>query len=210
MKLLDGNLIYKYANIFIFGNYQLPESWIIKMPKWAVEFYKSLHRPDNLRLSLPYLYLSILKHFLKMLPVLQTEYHPQLYKVLLGNDLSLPCKIYDPLQIIDSFCETLETLWKNRDIGKLKEFKVFKFTSQGLLQGKQSKSSSSYTTILAYCGGWTDAKGKCGHTPLVIGKHRVCEGCGYLICPEDDCQFCKRNCSHYEKRKEARQRRRRY
>jgi hypothetical protein len=99
------------------------------------------------------------------------------------------------LNIIQDFCGTLQTLWDNREKAKLTEFKSFKFSGRGVLQGKRSESDH-LTTILAYCGGTIrdqgKYKGKCGFRPLVIAQHRNCPNCGRLVCPK--CDYCSDRC----------------
>ena len=131
------------------------------------------------------------------------DYSPQRYlEVLYLSGMQInPLKLYDPLNIIKDFCDTLQILWDNRQASRLDEFKIFKFSGQGLLKGKRTESEYIMTTILAYCGGWVDGMGKCGFSPLAIGREQNCPVCGRLICPKDNCGFCTDRCSGYIERK---------
>lgn len=194
-----------FINLLITAKKQIPSSWLEHLDLWAKDFINLLLEVTETKITLPYLFLSLLRHFLTMLSVENTNYSPQRYKELLygKNTFCPPLKIYDPLNIIDKFCDTLNTLWNYRTQYKLQEFKIFKFNGRGLLQGQRFESEYPPTTILAYCGGWTiNSKGKCGYTPLVIGKDEICPECHHLICPKDNCGYCSSNCSGYKQRQE--------
>ncbi|MDY7005586.1 MAG: hypothetical protein SWX82_17050 [Cyanobacteriota bacterium] len=191
--------------LFVIARENLPTEWESHLPKWKLQFIKSLINippsPKKKIISLSHLYISILKHFLQMLEENNSEYSPQEYFNILYqySQTNHPLKIYDPLQTIQSFCNTLQTLWENREKIELTEFRIFKFRHEGILQGKKT-SNDSWKTIIAYCGGNIEGKGKCGCSPLIVGREQNCPTCGYLICPQPDCQYCQKNCSSYKKR----------
>ncbi|NES05833.1 MAG: hypothetical protein F6K22_25300, partial [Okeania sp. SIO2F4] len=217
--------------LFIVTRENLSTKWQNHLPKWKRDFIKSLinipRSPKKKIISLSHLYISLLKHFLQMLEEDNSEYSPQEYSDILYGDSQInnpqeylpipfedsqtdnlensktnhPLKIYDPLQTIQSFCNTLQTLWENQEETKLSEFKIFKFRHEGILQGKKA-SHDSWKTIIAYCGGKIEKKGKCGNYPLLIGREENCPTCGYLICPKENCQCCQPNCKSYLSRKE--------
>ncbi|MBD2446433.1 hypothetical protein H6G76_04510 [Nostoc sp. FACHB-152] len=182
--------------LFITARRKLPQKWLADFPKWQASFINVLTEIPVDYLSLPYLFLALLKHFLSMLAYKSNDFTPEVYKKIL-----YPLKIYDPLHIIDSFIDTLNILWQHREKGRLSEFKIFKFNGRGLLQAKRSESEKLLTTILAYCGGWVEGKGKCGFSPLVMGLHKNCSRCGRLICPQDDCYYCSDKCFSYLEKK---------
>ncbi len=215
--------------LFIFAKQNLPIEWKSHLPKWKLDFLNPLINislsPQKKIISLSHLFISILKHFLQMLEDNNSEYSPQDYSDILHGDSHInhpqeslpipfedsqadhledsqtnhPLKIYDPLQTIQSFCNTLQTLWENREKTELSEFKIFKFRHESILQGKKA-SNDSWKTIIAYCGGKIEKKGKCGYSPLLIGREENCPTCGLLICPKEDCQFCKKDCPSYQER----------
>ncbi|KAB8318939.1 hypothetical protein SD81_008335 [Tolypothrix campylonemoides VB511288] len=190
--------------LFIAAKRKLLQDWLDSLPQWKTVFINYLIVLRIERISLPDLFLALLKHFLSMLSYDRSDYSPQEYlKILYTNsDTNHPLKLYDPLNTIKEFCDTLQTLWRHREKAKLNEFKIFKFNGQGLLQGKQSTSESNWTRILAYCGNKSiEGKGKCGYTPLVIGEHETCQTCRRLICPQPDCRHCYDYCSSYLARK---------
>ncbi|NET27492.1 hypothetical protein [Okeania sp. SIO1I7] len=192
--------------LFILARENLPTEWESHLPKWKLEFINSLINiplsPKKKIISLSHLYISILKHFLQMLEENNSEYNPQGYFDILyeNSQRNRPLKIYDPLQTIEKFCETLQTLWKHREKTRLTEFKIFKFRHEGILQGKKA-SNESWKTIIAYCGGNIKGKGKCGYSPLIFGSQQNCPTCGHLICRQPDCQYCKQSCPSYQERK---------
>lgn len=189
--------------LIIAAKRQLPKTWFDSLPQWKTNFITNLINIPAERISLPYLFLFLLRHFLSMLSYNASDYSPQKYKEILyvNSETNRPLKLYDPLNTIKDFCDSLQTLWENREKVNLTEFTIFKFSGRGLLQAKRSKSESNWTTILAYCGGWVDKKGKCGYTPLVIGKHKNCSTCGRLICPKENCGYCSDRCFSYQTRK---------
>ncbi|NEN92869.1 MAG: hypothetical protein F6K48_29840 [Okeania sp. SIO3H1] len=190
--------------LFIIARENLPTEWESHLPKWKLEFINSLINmppsPKKKIISLSHLYISLLKHFLQMLEENNPEYTPQEYSDILyeNSQRNHPLKIYDPLQTIQSFCNTLQTLWENREKTELTEFRIFKFRHEGILQGKKA-ANYSWKTIIAYCGGNIKGKGKCGCSPLIFGREKSCS-CGLLICPKEDCQYCKEDCPSYEER----------
>lgn len=192
-----------FIGFFIAAKRQLPSSWIQHFKPWVRDFINLLLNVTEQQITLPYLFLSLLSHFLAMLSATNVNYSPKAYLKILdaGNGLKHPLKIYDPLNTIENFCDTLNTLWEYRHQYKLNEFKIFKFSGKGLLQGQRSASDYPPTTIIAYCGGWTESRGKCGYLPLVIGKHQICPECHHLICPQKDCGHCNDNCSTYLSRR---------
>jgi cold shock CspA family protein len=210
-----------FIPLLICSKSKLPQSWLKKIPKWQIDFIHYLVKLPTHRITLPYVFLSILVHFLKMLSHETEIYQPIEYlKILQGlsseelaslksrqlsgfTDMIHPLKIYDPLNTIESFCFSLQSIWETREKAQLNEFKIFKFNGQGLLTAQRFEGESPIT-LLAYCGGWIEKKGKCGYKPLVIGKHQNCPICGRLICPKDDCQYCSDQCRGYEQRKRER------
>lgn len=119
-----------------------------------------------------------------------------------------PLGAIDPLNLVANLVQTLTLLWENRSITALNEFSSFRFGGLGLLQARRN-DDVEWTTILAYCGGTEyvktedggiflseaghpTPKGKCGHTPLVLGNHQTCSSCQKLLC--DRCGFCSVVC----------------
>ncbi len=195
LKLLNEQTI--SLPLFIASQRQLPQDWLKEIPKWQIEFIDFLINIPTKKLSLPYLFLSILKHFLLMLSRNVSDYSPLTYLDILcvDTDKERPLMLHDPLNTIKDFCETLNTLWHNRYNCNLTEFKYFKFSRTGILQGKKSELESSYTTLLAYCGGKVENKkyAKCGCYPLIFGKNETCSQCKGLVCHKEECQSCRCN-----------------
>ncbi len=195
----------KFFSIFITSKRKLPPDWQNNLRHWEKEFINDLTNLPVERISLPYIFLSLLRHFLTMLSSNDLEYSPHQYLNILRTGWigTYPLKVYDPLDIIKDFCESLQSIWQYRESKDLTKFKIFRFDGQGLLQGKHSEGDP-FKKILAYCGGKTD-KGKCGCTPLVIGKHETCEFCKFLICPIEKCECCSEGCKSYQKKLKKRE-----
>jgi cold shock CspA family protein len=186
--------------LFIAAKRAVPQRWLVNVPNWQRDFINFLINLPVKRISLPYLFIALLNHFLVMLSSQDNDYSPEQYQEFLYPIAGTfnPLNIYDPLDTVQDFCNTLQSLWNNRNSANLTSFKIFKFNGNGLLQGKRSKTDPQMTTILAYCGGWIDKKGKCGYQPLIIGQEQNCSICNRLICPK--CQYCSNNCQEYRKR----------
>ncbi|AZB71476.1 hypothetical protein [Synechococcus elongatus] len=206
LLILNKNQIDYYIPIFIYANRSIPASWQDNVPSWKQTFIQLLYRSNKESLKLPHIFIAILRHFLIMLSTNNNSYHPNqllyflnLNKAVSGNDIN-PLKIYYPLNIVSEFCQTLSTVWNNKNRLKLTGFKIFKFDGKGLLTGKFSEKDYHPTTILAFCGGTIQGKGKCGYSPLIIGKDVNCHYCGKLICPKNDCGYCSYNCIGHKER----------
>jgi cold shock CspA family protein len=174
----------KYLKIFLFAGIKPPQDWLQNLTSWQNAVIEKLLMVHKGRITLPYLYMLLLSHFLDMLSSECLEYHPRKYKSFILPFLG----IYDPLNLIDDLCETLSILWDNRIKMNINDFSYFKFDGRGILKGKRD-SSDREITILAYCGGWKGSTGgTCGFTPLLQNKHENCEICKWLKCPE--CGYC--------------------
>ena len=171
------------------------------LENWELEFVKELttYRKENKFISMPFLYLYILKNFLKMLNKKEITFHPNKYKKLIyfnQKDNTRPLRIYDKNNYIDKFIRSLSEIFDSQAKEKIQKFISFKFYRKGLLQGKEYLEEK-YTTIFAYCGGNIKRKGYCGYMPLIIGKEKTCNHCKKLICPK--CDFCSKDCQRSKK-----------
>lgn len=187
--------------LFIASKRKIPDS---KLPYWQTKLLEILSNVPEERITLPYLFMSILQHFLIMLSCKDKFFSQKLYLEIFYPSSSY-CehllKIYDPLNSIKNFCDTLQMLWEHKRENNFEEFKIFKFNARGWLQGKTS-SSGSYKTLIAYCGGKVIEKGyfkSCGFAPLVLGSNEICLDCNHLICPK--CRHCSQGCSSGSRRK---------
>ena len=178
----------------------LSSSWKIHLGPELVELYDSLVNVlgnDNKSVC----YAVLLKHYIKTIRK-NPDFNPNKYKKLFFSDAlnyNEPLFFYDPYKTINTLIESFQTI---KDFNKqeyIAKFDNFRFNIKGILQGRE-KNEKFYTPIIAYCGGYIDKKGPCGFSPLIIGKHKLCQRCNKLICPK--CDFCSNNCSRYIKRKE--------
>ena len=135
-------------------------------------------------LSLPFIFLTILAHFLNMAKMAASDervsgFKPDKYRRLLfyKRRSNNPLGIYDPLETIDSLIKALSTLWTAKN-GLIRKFRTFKLKSSDILHGKSNEIP--WATLIAYCG-------KCGNKPLVLGESKWCEH-RKLICPK--CYYC--------------------
>ena len=168
------------------------------LASWEWSFLSAvLDRRKEHGLSLPYLFLGILKHFLQMVSANEdSSYRPSGYKRLvydsnIDRDYNMPLGIYDPLKTIYNLIALLDKLW-DADPELIRSFKMFRLAGLNILRGCREKNERD-KTLIAYCGG-----PKCGKDPLVLGDCEHCHKCGMLVCP--DCKFCSKNCSEYNLR----------
>lgn len=193
--------------IYLAAGIRLSEQWAASsLSSWQWSFVEKVSDWRKRRgLALPFLFLSILAHFLQMTYTSsEAGYRPRDYLELLyfGQDRTRPLFIYDPLKTIYSLVANLETLW-NAEHGLVRKFRLFQLKGVRILRGRANAADRQWKTLVAYCGGTIDGKGRCDKTPLVLGQGGTfhCAECGRLICPE--CQFCSRKCSLYKQRQLA-------
>ena len=165
------------------------------LEEWEQRFLNQLWgRIEKYGLSLPFLFLTILVHFLCMAasPKTVSDFNPDKYRrFLFYKGTYKPLGIYDPLGTIDALIKALSTLWTAEN-GLIHKFRMFKLRSFNILWGKSNPNENRWTTLIAYCG-------ECGKNPLVLGESKICEHRS-LICPEPDCGFC---CDKCEKKNNA-------
>ena len=164
------------------------------LEEWEQSFLNQLrNRIEKYGLSLPFLFLTILEHFLCMAASSKTvsNFEPDGYRgFLFYKEFDKPLGIYDPLKTIDALIKALDTLWTDEN-GSIRQFRKFKLKSFNILQAKRNSNEELWTTLITYCGGRLEDGSACGKNPLVLGKSKHCE-CRRLICP--DCGFCCRTC----------------
>jgi cold shock CspA family protein len=171
------------------------QPWFEALKPWQRKFYIRLCGTSAEVISLPFLFLVLLTHFMEVfLDKSQwAEYHPGGYNQLVfarQSAKNYPLGIFDPLEIIANFVETLSELWENRETVELEKYSSYRFTGKGLLEGIRPEDNTR-VTLIAYCGGFIQGKGTCGKSPLIIGREKTCK-CGKLICPE--CDYCSEGC----------------
>ena len=163
--------------------------------QWERTFLEQLvNRIQRFGLSLPFVFLTVLAHFLDMAASSKADsnFDPNGYRrFLFWEETDKPLGIYDPLKTIDALITALNTLWTAEN-GLIREFQVFKLKSFNILQGKSDPNDSLWTTLIAYCGGHLKSDGSaCGKNPLVLGESKLCDY-RRLICPE--CGYCCPSC----------------
>lgn len=99
------------------------------------------------------------------------------------------CGLEDPLGYVDRF------LWAFTELADgiepyISSIRIFRLTGPEVLIAEMKDGSR--WTMLAYCGGWVVDKGRCGSSPLVVGRQEHCGKCRHLIC--SDCFFCSEKC----------------
>lgn len=188
---------------------ELPTSLSDEMWDWQISLHCKLRSVIGTPPNLPAIFLTVLTDFLSALHDQRENYTPEDVEQLLfaGSGPRYPLGAIDPLQLVSNLIKTLRTLWAGREETRLARFKQFRFVGLGILQGREGQTQP-WTTIVAYCGGIQyelddqgrinfDAgrptpKGKCGHTPLIIGKSQTCPSCRKLVCAR--CSFCSQPC----------------
>jgi cold shock CspA family protein len=192
----------------------LPAEISARLSVWQVDFYFRMQRLVGDPPALPIVFLGVLTDFLRRLNEKKEDFSPNGYRrMLFAGDpeytVSYPLGAIDPLGLVDELINTLTTLWGGRAEANLDRFFNFRFGGLGILQGRE-KEQRNWVTIVAYCGGIVyqadqsgavlinadgrpqSEKGKCGNTPLIVGKNRTCPSCGKLVC--DKCEFCSKAC----------------
>lgn len=106
-----------------------------------------------------------------------------------GGATDTPFGLQDPLGYVDRFLSAFECL--GMAIKPLASH-VSMFHLEGPDVLVASMRDGTRWTVLAYCGGWIEGRGRCGSSPLVIGSHDHCLACKHLICA--DCLFCSKDC----------------
>lgn len=215
--VLDGSERMQAVPALCVAGKPLPTEISSRLSGWQVDFYLRLQRLVGDPPALPMIFLAVLTDFLGRLKGDHADFSPEAYRPMLftGNPrytTSYPLGAIDPLGLVDELVNTLTTLWSGRAKANLDRFSSFRFGGLGILQGRE-KEQQNWVTIVAYCGGVVygkdesgavlltadgrpqSEKGKCGHTPLIIGKNSTCPSCGKLVC--DKCGFCSKPCQEH-------------
>jgi parallel beta-helix repeat protein len=170
----------------------LPQDFMERLEDWEQEFVQGIIcLPVSDRISLPYLFIYLLQFFVRTVnqqipPNFPAQWLRWIYG---GTDAAnrgntRPLGIYDPKNIIWDFVMALDTLYRNMQRGSLR-YESYEFRGPGLMRA--TAEDRSVHTLLAYCG-------KCLQWPLVWGREETCRACGYLVCSNPECHFCKEDC----------------
>jgi hypothetical protein len=164
----------------------------INLNKSQFEFMPKINKHPLLRWSLPVLYLSIWSDFLEKTTTNDKSFDPMNYYSVYKSkgDNSNPLGIRDPLDMIFELIHSLIKLNEYREEIKRNRIEKFQLKGQDSLIGLTRENFRR--TLVAYCGGLTIGKAKCGNGPLIIGKNDTCPICGKLIC--DKCGYCSDHC----------------
>lgn len=185
---------------FVIAGMEVPKHYREKLLPWQNWYLdKIVEKSESVELTLPWLYLFTFHHFLEAITNIGSaeskQYSPEGYNELLfysEDDTERPASLIDPVGVLKKLIETLNTLWVHRHLAHLGSLRSFVFRGEGLLRGNDPRGRK--VTVLAYCGGFIEGKGKCGHSPLVIGQQETCRSCQMLIC--DECGHCSERCKN--------------
>lgn len=185
---------------FLIAGMKVPKRYREELLPWQIWYIdKIVEKSAHGELTLPWLYLFTFQHFLDAITNISSaesmQYSPGGYNTLLFYseiDVERPASLIDPVQLIKKLINTLKTLWSNRHSTNLVSLRRFNFQGEGLLTGIDPQDRK--VTVLAYCGGFIEGKGKCGNSPLVIGQHETCRRCQMLIC--NKCGHCSERCKN--------------
>jgi parallel beta-helix repeat protein len=175
--------------ILLASRRSLPGELMARLEDWEREFVQGIvDLPVSERISLPYLFVYLLLFFVRTVnrqipPNLPSQWVRWIY----GSDNPEephPLGVFDPLDIIRKFVNALNILYMNLQKGTLR-YRSFDFRGPGLLRGTTENGSTH--TLLAYCG-------QCSQWPLIWGREETCHRCGYLVCSDEQCHFCKQDC----------------
>lgn len=185
---------------FISSGMEVPKCYRDRLLPWQNWYLdKIIGKSGSSGLTLPWLYLFTFHHFLEAITNVGSaeskQYSPGGYNELLFYsevNTERPASLIDPVQVLKKLVKTLNTLWGHRHSANLGSLRNFVFRGEGLLKGVDPRGNK--VTVLAYCGGFIEGKGKCGNSPLVIGQHETCYHCQMLIC--NKCSHCSDNCKN--------------
>ena len=177
-------------------------TWLLEdMTPWMRALVNELQAACKLRPKLAYLFLFLLTDFLSKLQEERIEsYEPSAYLRLLFEEDALsgspsgrrPLGIEDPLDTIRTLCESLQQLWTAREHLELGRFEEYRLSGGGILQGRELRGRP-WETVLSYCGGRVEGKGRCGCAPLILGVESQCPACRKLVCRH--CGYCSESCA---------------
>ena len=205
---------YKLIPVILGSGLEIPEYFKRDLLPWEIWYLEKIsNQVKSKNFSLPWLYLFTFHHFIDAVTKLNAAelqgYNPSGYvKILFSSyasdtifldytsvlsDSDRPVCLIDPVGVIESLISTLGTLWENRRAAKLGSLKSFVLRGEGLLSAIDSNGRK--VTVLAYCGGFIEGKGKCGNSPLIIGKNKTCPTCHMLVC--DKCGYCSNQCKNH-------------
>ena len=166
---------------FLAARRRPPDHWMTDLKVWEISFVDYLLSFE--KLTLPIIFLAILSHFTRMINSHVTEEYAPLSYGRIVNWGGTPFGRRDPLNLVAGLCHNLSTVWEHRKAIGLHEFGYFEYQGLGILRGARSQKER-LITLIAYCGGYIEGKGKCGYPDLVLGKDNIsaCSKCGHLIC----------------------------
>lgn len=177
-------------------------NWLLEaMAPWMRALVSQLRAACTPRPKLAHLFLLLLTDFLSKLQEDHVEsYEPSAYLRLLFEDDApselpprrRPLGIEDPLDTIRTLCESLQQLWIAREHLELGRFAQYRLSGGGILQGRERRGLP-WETVLSYCGGRTEGKGRCGCAPLILGVESQCPACRKLVCRR--CGYCSESCT---------------
>lgn len=174
-----------------------PMFYNLPLENWQEMFINKVLSWKNSNVpTLPYIYLSIMSHFLDMAKHKDKHpsFSPEKYKemVFLSSNQKMPLFTFDPLSTVSSLIDAFSKIWDwDMETHFFEGFSFFNLRSSYVLRGNHTRLQKE-VTILAYCGGWLPENKPCDVNPLVLGVNMVCEDCGKLIC--NKCGFCKKGC----------------
>ncbi len=177
-------------------------NWLLEgIEPWMRALVSQLQAACTPRPKLAHLFLLLLTDFLSKLQEDHVEsYEPTAYLRLLFEDDApsesrsrrRPLGIEDPLDTIRTLCESLQQLWIAREHLELGRLSQYRLSGGGILQGRERRGWP-WETVLSYCGGRVEGKGRCGCSPLILGVESQCPACRKLICRS--CGYCSESCT---------------
>lgn len=199
--LYDGDVRAFPISKYLAARLALP-NWLLEgMAPWKRTLVSQIQSACTPRPRLAHLFLLLLTDFLRKLQEDHVEsYEPTDYLWLLFGDYApsespsrrRPLGMEDPLETIHTLCESLQQLWIAREHLELGRFTQYRLSGGGILQGRV-RQGSPWETLLAYCGGRIEGKGRCGCAPLILGIESPCPACRKLICR--CCGYCSESCA---------------
>lgn len=201
MRILYNSNVHTFPIAkYLAARLELP-NWLLEgMAPWVRTFVSQLQRACRPQPRLAQLFLLLLTDFLGKLQEDYVEsFEPAAYLRLLFDRDSLsvspsrrrPLGIEDPLDTVRTLCVSLQQLWIAREYLELNKYTQYRLSGGGILQGRV-RQGLSWETILSYCGGRIEGKGRCGCAPLILGVESPCPACRKLVCRH--CGYCSESC----------------
>lgn len=169
-----------------------PEAW----PRFSLRerelIGELLQDAQSERLSLPRLYVRLLRHFFRQHQpgtAVSIDFDAKRLRGLLYVDEAFrrPLGLLDPLQTVWNLVDSLSQ-FAARGAQELAAYESFEFYAAGVLKGRRpGEGAPTWMLMFTHCG-----RRDCSRTRLILGEDTPCLKCKKLVCRA--CHFCSETC----------------